>query len=176
MDVKRKVFLGLSYSYLISLIYTGFLMFSGSIGETIGGFVISYLLGVCFSIIVLLLSFIGKSNTPDVFDVCPFTFGYLTHKRKRIYYADLGYFYMRSKNDSNKTIVVSKQGYLISKVLIEVDYNGSIDELRSEIKSNLDYLYKDELERIKRKKELNGWDGYIDIQSKRDDKINQVIN
>ena len=174
MDIKRNVFLTLSYLYQGLMIYTGWLIFNGSVGETIGGFVISNLFSLCMSMIFILVSCIGKSNIPDLLDICPFTFGIFTHKRKRIYYSDLGYFYTRNKND-NRTVIVSKQGYITSQVLTEVGYNGSIEKLRTDIKSELDIIYKDELEKVKRKKELASWDGYIDVKSKRDDIINKII-
>jgi len=172
MGIKRISYLLLTYGYISLMVYFGWLGSDGSIGGSILGAFMSLLLGVAVTMIVMLLSFIGRESLPDIGDDAPFTFGFLTHKWKTIYYSDLGYFHIRT---NSKRVIIYKQGYLMVKRLCEVPYNGSIEELREKIKKELDYIYAEELRIIKKRKELENWDGYIDIKSKRDDKIKKVL-
>jgi hypothetical protein len=101
----------------------------------------------------------------------PFALG-----RKRVYYSDLGYFYISFKNGE---VNVYKQTPLMSHFLFNVSFGGDVDGLRVAIKNHLDDIYHRELEQIRNKRELKNslkkWDGYIDLKSKRDDKLNQIL-
>ncbi len=65
---------------------------------------------------------------------------------------------------------------LVAERLFSLNFWGDTEALRRDIKSSLDRIYHEELEKKRRKKSLNDWDGYIDTQSKRDDKLNQILN
>jgi hypothetical protein len=54
-------------------------------------------------------------------------------------------------------------------------YIENASDLARNFKSSLDDLYQIKIQRKKRKEILKNWDGYLCEQSKRDDKINQVI-
>lgn len=47
--------------------------------------------------------------------------------------------------------------------------------LRSNIKMRLDSIYQLEIERGKKRKNLKDWNGYLDKQSERDGKINELL-
>jgi len=114
----------------------------------------------------------GDLKEPDAFVL--FTFFFFFLKNKRIYYSDLGYFYIRT-NRKGDEVCVYKQGYFFYDKLFEVHHNKDIKTLSIDIKCRLDYMYKEELERLKVKKAIKDWDGYLDLPSKRDDKLNQLI-
>jgi len=121
---------------------------------------------------------VKRKDLPEVENtiISTFYFWFLTLKRKKVYYSDLGYFYVSIKDQN---VYVYKQGYFMSHYLFEVWYDGDIELLRVEIKSQLDSLYSEELEKARSKKlkkdNLKAWDGYIDIVSKRDDKIKRLL-
>jgi hypothetical protein len=94
--------------------------------------------------------------------------------RKKIYYSDLGYFYMSIKKDGSM-VSIHKQGIFVSHKLFEIYYNNDVEKLRSSIKAHLDSTYREKLEKKKIKDRLKQWDGYIDTTSKRDDKLNQLL-
>jgi hypothetical protein len=125
---------------------------------------------------VLIWGFVSKGSLPDVGDDIPPFFWFLALGRKRVYYSDLGYFYVSIKGDY---VSVHKQGLIMSHYLFKVWYGGDIELLRDSIKSELDSLYAKELMESRSKKlkkdNLRSWDGYIDIVSKRDDKLKDLL-
>ena len=157
---------------LIILIDTKFT--NGKVWGIIGAMFIIYLLYAVISLVLMLVYAItgGDFKEPDGFVL--FTFFFFFLKNKRIYYSDLGYFYIRP-NRKGDQVRVYKQGYFFYDKLFEVHHNKDIETLSIDIKCRLDYMYKEELERLKVKKAIKDWDGYLDLPSKRDDKLNQLI-
>jgi hypothetical protein len=106
----------------------------------------------------------------------PFLFWPFALRRKKVYYSDLGYFYISLKDGD---VNVYKQTSLMSHFLFNVSFGGDVNRLRSDIKKHLDDIYSKELKEKRHNKELKDnlkkWDGYIDIKSKRDDKLNQIL-
>jgi hypothetical protein len=152
-------------------------MMGRSVGNIILLTITIYLVYVLVSIaMVLIWGIVSKGNLPDLGDDIPSFFWFITLDRKRIYYSDLGYFYVSIKGDY---VRIYKQGPIMSHYLFNVWYSGDIESLRSSIKDKLDSLYREELEEslIKKlkKDKLKDWDGYIDIVSKRDDRLNQIL-
>jgi len=174
--MKRFIFLSLGV--LSTILPTIILIMMGrSVGDIILITMTTYMVYVLVSILMVLIwVFVSNGNLPDVGDDIPSFFWFLTLDRKRIYYSDLGYFYVSIKGDY---VRVQKQGFLLSHYLFNVWYGGDIELLRSSIKSELDSLYKKELAEARSKKlrgdNLKAWDGYIDIVSKRDDKIKRLL-
>ena len=174
--MRRFIFLSLGVlSTLLPPIMS--IMVGHSVGNVIGITFVTYMLYVVLCIIwILTYGFVSKGDLPDVGDVTPFLAWLFTLDRKRIYYSDLGYFYVSIKGDY---VRVHKQGLFMSHYLFNVWYGGDIELLRDSIKSELDSLYKKELEEVRSKRlksdNLKAWDGYIDIVSKRDDKLNQIL-
>jgi len=152
-------------------------MMGRSVGDIILLTMTTYMVYVLVSILMVLTwVFVSNGNLPDVGDDIPSFFWFLTLGRKKVYYSDLGYFYVSIKGDY---VRVQKQGFLLSHYLFEVSYDGDIESLRLDIKKELDFLYEEELRKTRHKKfkkdKLDLWDGYIDIVSKRDDKLSKLL-
>ena len=125
-----------------------------------------------FFLITFLLSFFRNLALQDLISV---PFGFLTFRFKRIYFADLGYFWIR-RYDGN--IYIYKQSLLYMIGIGEVYYSGDIDRLKSGIKMKLELVYTERLN-DKRKKDhinslYNNWDGCVDVKSERDDKLDKL--
>jgi len=174
--MKRFIFLSLGV--LSTILPTIILIMMGrSVGDIILITMTTYMVYVLVSILMVLIwVFVSNGNLPDVGDDIPSFFWFLTLGRKKVYYSDLGYFYVSIKGYN---VSVHKQGFLLSHYLFEVWYDGDIELLRSSIKRELDSLYAKELAEARSKKlkgdNLKAWDGYIDIVSKRDDKIKRLL-
>jgi hypothetical protein len=128
--------------------------------------ILTYLIYVLINIIYSLFS------KKDPFDNLLFIFALITLNRKQIYFSELGYFYIKQDNNIVK---VYKQTAFVSKYLFDVSYNGNLEPLKNDIKSSLKKLYSNELKKKTLENNLKNWDGYIDTQSKRDDKLNQLL-
>ncbi len=50
-----------------------------------------------------------------------------------------------------------------------------VEQMKKWIKSSYDMIYKDKLEKDEINKQIKNWNGYIDIQSERDDKLNNIL-
>lgn len=121
------------------------------------------------SLLYLLLT--GLINSQ--YDRCPPSYWFFPYKK--IYHSDLGELYCEagkpSKNEIDKVYIYEQKWLSINKIA-EVDYNVDIEYLKKLIKNELDRVYslriKDEKSSFKK------WDGYLDTQSKRDDKLNKL--
>jgi len=125
---------------------------------------------------VLFYGILKDGEPPNPSYNIPFLFWPFALRRKKVYYSDLGYFYISFKDGE---VNVYKQTPLMSHFLFNVSFGGDVDGLRVAIKNHLDDIYHRELEQIRNKRELKNslkkWDGYIDLKSKRDDKLNQIL-
>ena len=174
MDFKRKIFILLS---LVALIAPFPLVYFYPLNNL--GFVAYFLVLILFYLFYVLIQMISvfiyavtsESGLPDIDEYCSFLLGTLLFNQKRIYYSDLGYFYMSGKSK----LTIWKQGYFVSHRLFNVYYGGDIEAVRQEIKSELERIFERELEENQRRKLLKDWNGYIDKKSERDDKLNQIL-
>ena len=125
---------------------------------------------------VLFYGMIKEGEPPNPTWNISFFFWPFALRRKRVYYSDLGYFYISFKNGE---VNVYKQTPLMSHFLFNVSFGGDVDGLRVAIKNHLDDIYHRELEAMRNKRELKNslkkWDGYIDLKSKRDDKLDKLL-
>ena len=172
--MKRFTFITLGVISLILPVIYGTIKYDGC--ENIIPFsLLTYMVYIPISIVWVLgygLIISGEVVTPG--DDVPIFFSVFTLGRKKIYYSDLGYFYMSIKKDGSM-VSIHKQGIFVSHKLFEIYYNNDVEELRSSIKAHLDSIYREKLEKKKIKDRLKQWDGYIDTTSKRDDKLNQLL-
>lgn len=74
------------------------------------------------------------------------------------------------------SVSIWKQGFFVSREVFKVYYDGNLDNLKNQIKSDLEMVYKKELEEKRRIKNLKDWNGNIDKKSERDDKLNKILN
>jgi hypothetical protein len=171
---KRIFYLVIMWIWNITFLSSTFyLLLNRSIGDGLGFFFLSIVIQFGLLMIFFLIKLaIDDDVEPDTY--CPFLVGFFTLGRKKIYYSDLGYFWIRQ---SKNKIIVSKQDWFSTKKLFTVriydDLN--IESIRKEIKSELEEIYQDELKESRKKQMIKDWDGYIDITSRRDDVINKII-
>ena len=124
-------------------------------------------------LIVILIHNVRGGRLPDLFDFHFFFGGLYTLKFKRIYYSELGYFYI---NKSDDEIKIFEQNYLYMERIGSVNYNGDIEDLKKSIKRKLEDHYKEYMKSKQESDKLKNWSGSLDIQSERDDKINKILN
>lgn len=70
--------------------------------------------------------------------------------------------------------MIYKQRWLYQVLLEKVDYTDDIHTLTTRTKYRLDELYKKERYEKNKYSNFEEWDGYLDAQSKRDDKLNSL--
>lgn len=165
---KRKIFLILSVITGISNFLIPYL-----IAESLPGlsgrptFIYVFLLVLIFVIIILIFIGIGQ------YLKCFWWIDNLTTKQKKVYHSDLGYFYIEYDIKREKTTLYEQKIF----TQVKISEIGSIDPeyISKRIKTILDNKYKEKLEEEHKKKKMETWDGFLDIQGKRDQKIDQII-
>lgn len=106
----------------------------------------------------------------------PFIMGLFTQSNinQKIYHSELGTFYLGLNSYGNLTIY--KNGFFMLNELFSVDYyNLDLDEAKVKIKTKLDEMYRSKLKDIEVIKSLKRWDGYLDTQGDRNNKLNKII-
>lgn len=99
---------------------------------------------------------------------------------KWIYHSELGYF---PSVIGKKKLILYRQNIFIVDELLDVDTPGrSVKYISDTVKSHLDWLYQNQLddnkkaEFIKSKNdEIRKWDGFLDVPSRRDKKIDELL-
>ena len=99
---------------------------------------------------------------------------------KWIYHSELGYF---PSVIGKKKLFLYRQNIFTVDDLVDIDTSGrTIKYISDNVKSHLDWLYKNQLddakiaERIKVKNdEIRKWDGFLDVPSRRDKKIDELL-
>lgn len=112
-----------------------------------------------------------------------------TYVSKITYHPELGYFIMFFEQSDNKlTINCFKQGFLSRRLIFSEEiYQATEQNIIEKTKSKLDNIYKEKIkaqkERIEReeyyskvKSTIDAWDGYLDKVSRRDAKIDKIVN
>lgn len=133
------------------------------------GILIAYLVSVVYVLGVMLLYLTN--------DMTPLTFWF--YKYKEIYHTGYGTLYTeinpinpngRFVEDRRKNLYIFEQRWLSLKLLTKVEYHVDINRLINSTKYELDKLYKESVADSK----FEQWDGYLDTESKRDDKLNKL--
>jgi hypothetical protein len=160
--MKRKTFI--TIGILINILeLTLPLLFNG------WGILIAYLVSAVYVLGVLVLYYTN--------DRIPLTFWF--DRYKEIYHSDYGTLYteIMQKNpngrfveDRMKYLYIFEQRWLSLKLLTKVEYHDDINKLIYSTKYELDKLYKESGVDVNFEK----WDGYLDTESKRDDKLNKL--
>jgi hypothetical protein len=99
---------------------------------------------------------------------------------KWIYHSELGYF---PSVIGKKKLFLYRQNIFTVDDLVDIDTSGrTIKSISDNVKSHLDWLYKNQLndnkaaELIKAKNdEIRKWDGFLDVPSRRDKKIDELL-
>jgi len=167
--LKRKI-------YLLSTVAFQFLLFwfcyNFPLGgtPTIGSFIATLVLSTL--ILALAQMFFGlflRIDQPT--DIITPNVGFLTFKFKRIYYSELGYFWTLKIKDK---IYVYKQGYFYLSLLFYFNIDDNINKTMNDIKTELDYIFREEIKIKKINDVYKDWNGFLDTQSERDGKLNDI--
>lgn len=131
-----------------------------------------------YALVNLFVSFIPfyRGNTEGyIGDTITFPFGFLTFGFKRIYYSDLGHFWIRK---SGRKVYLYEQKLFAMYKIGEAFWGNDIESLKSQIKKELEEIYKEKLEQKRQKdwekKIWKEWDGAVDKKSERDNKLNEL--
>lgn len=170
----RKIYLIISTLTLVGS-FTIPIYFVGGKGIPFG--IILYCLYALMTLVVTFISLHRGTTEGNVGDVIIPPFGFLTFGFKRVYYSDLGYFWIR-KNENDRHVYLYDQKLFAMCKIGEVYWDGNIEHLKLEIKKELEEIYKVQLS-LKRKRDLDKklwseWDGSVDKKSERDNKLNEL--
>lgn len=128
---------------------------------------------IFFAYIGSLLYLLVTALVNSQYDRCPPTYWFFPYKK--IYHSDLGELYCEagkpSKNEIDKVYIYEQRWLSITKIA-EVNYDVDIEYLKKLIKTQLDHVYS--LRMKDDKSSFKKWDGYLDTQSKRDDKLTKI--
>lgn len=160
-------------------------IFNFFLGNEIEGYILVpilfYLIYIVLHLGTLIVMSAFSDRVPDFTDYHFIFTGLLTIRYKRIYYSELGYFYLSDFDSASdfidvRTMEIYEQGFLHMKKVTNVAYDGDLESLKRNIKSKLQDHYKEQIKRQKRKAEIDNWSGCVDKQSERDDKLNKILN
>ena len=179
--IRRVIFtlLGLAFvtAPAIGFIYalTQADKFEATIGSIIGLSIIGILITVLMCLMGALINKLGEDSGITIFTAF---FMISFQKRKRLYHSTMGEFELIiDEKDLEGSLV--KQGFFSCKEIGTFDIERK--DFMENIKQYLDARYKDDIKEIeerKRKRELvEGLmkeEGYLDVVSKRDDKITKL--
>lgn len=103
----------------------------------------------------------------------------ISKRNKFVFHNELGYFLCLVFEDK---IVVQEQKFLYMKDIIEIQNVGTGEQIARKIKSALDKEFKNKVEETLNKKRIKAqleevakWDGFLDVESRRDEKIKRLI-
>lgn len=148
--------------------------FAGAVAIPLG--LILYCFYVLITLVVTFISLHRGTTEGNVGDVIISPFGFLTFGFKRVYYSDLGHFWIR-KSSSGQVNLYEQKLFAMYKIG-EAFWGNDIESLKSQIKRELEEVYKEKLEQ-KRQRDLEKkiwkeWDGAVDKKSERDNKLNEL--
>ena len=169
----RKIYLIISTLTLVGSFAIP-IYFTGGSGFPLG--IILYCLYALMTLVVSFISMYRGITTGNPGDAITSPFGFLTFGFKRVYYSDLGHFWIR-KSGSGQVYLYEQKLFVMYKIG-EVYWDGNIEHLKLEIKKELEEIYKVQLS-LKRKRDLDKklwseWDGSVDKKSERDNKLNEL--
>jgi hypothetical protein len=142
------------------------------------GFVGDFIMGAFLSSVIFLITYIVPTLALRNSNRLLFTVGLSTFGMKKIYHSDLGVFYMKAYKKNGRgdyRISIFDQEVFCLKGIIEIEHEGDVNKIKSDIKGRLDNIYKRILEETTIEKSVENWDGYLDTQGKRDDILNKLV-
>lgn len=171
--LNRKIFISLTIIVnvlIITFVCVNTISTRGvlTIGNFIAGMILVNLMMILIGMLLVIISAIGTDKISNLL-ITPMH-GYILFKMKRIYYANLGYFWTLKLKD---TVFIFQQKPLYLKEVAEVEYDN-LEKLKSDIESELKFTFRLELEEKERINEYKKWDGYLDKKSARDGKLKDI--
>jgi len=174
----------------IGVLYLLYLGIHSMLTDDKGRFVINWFLGF-FSLVVIGFVTIGgyhffKFIDKDLYKTSNILtpFGYIHYfrnlkDRKWVYHSDLGYYLFIITADD---VMLFEPHFFYLKRLYDGYNHGHVDKISKDIKDCLDSKYKKQLKKIQENKDnkekiskVKSWDGYLDTQSRRDNKIDKIL-
>lgn len=187
---KSFMFNIIAISFHILVLYLLYLSIHSILTDSKDNFRINWTLGIISGFIIGLVTIGGRylfrfidKEIYDQNNIVTFL-GYIYYctklrNRKWIYHSDLGYYLCII---TSSDIKVFKPNLFYMKELYDGYNNGDINRISNSIKDALDREYKDILTKMKTDKEdkeriktIKNWDGYLDKQSRRDNKIDKIL-
>lgn len=101
---------------------------------------------------------------------------YLFFTLKRVK-TEYGKFYIRYKTNVSyygDTVILYQDKFFYMKEISRKSY-GDIDDLKNWIKVKYDSIYNDVIRVNERSKEIHSWNGYLDLESERADKLDKLV-
>ena len=101
---------------------------------------------------------------------------YLFFTLKRVK-TEYGRFYIRYKTNVSyygDTVILYQDKFFYMKEISRRAYSGDIDDLKNWIKGQYGYIYDELIRSNERSKEIHSWNGYVDLQSERDSKLDKL--
>jgi hypothetical protein len=173
MSSNRFIFLFISFLLSLCPLAISIFNFSNSemgVIDLIGSISIMYLLFIAIG--VLLNLFVSIISDKDAeFIITPF-FGMFSLFMKKVYHSEIGNFYIIGNSD---IYVCRQNNFLYMERLFIIKYNGDVEALKKNMRSKLEILYAEELEKIRKKNSIKSWSGAIDLKSERDMKLNEIL-
>jgi hypothetical protein len=174
----------------IGVLYLLYLSIHGLLTDSKDNFRIDWALGI-FSVCLIFLVLVGGRYFFKFIDTEIYSnkkwitiLGYIYYfrelkDRKWIYHSDLGYYLCII---TNSDIMLFEPHFLYMNQIYTNYNHGNVDIISNDIKATLDSRYKRQLEKIREHKEnrekinkIKSWDGYLDTQSRRDNKIDKIL-
>ena len=188
---KNFMFNVIAILFHIGIIYLLYLSVDAILTDSKDNFRINWALGIFSGFIIgvvliggrYFLRFLDK-EIYDQNNIVTFL-GYIYYctelkNRKWVYHSDLGYYLCIITADRVK---IFEPKFFYMKEIHDSYNNGDVDRISSSIKKSLDSEYSDILHKMKVDKEdkekikkIKSWDGYLDKQGRRDNKIDKILN
>jgi hypothetical protein len=174
----------------IGVVYLLYLTIHGILTDVKGNFRIDWPLGILCVFLIFFVLVVGryffKFIDREIYSQNKFItiFGYIYYfrelkDRKWIYHSDLGYYLCIITKDE---IRLFEPNFIYMNEIYNGYNHGGVEKISVDIKSSLDNRYKKILRKIQEDKEdrerinkIKSWDGYLDTQSRRDNKIDKIL-
>lgn len=90
---------------------------------------------------------------------------------------DFGRFYLKIKYNNNYAdeVILYKDKFFYLSEISRRYYDGNIDDVKKWVKEEYDSIYNDFLKKKEKFNTLKSWNGYIDLQSERDEKLKKLV-
>jgi hypothetical protein len=177
-------------SFHFGVLYLLYLSIHGLLTDIKGNFRLDWPLGI-FSVCLIFLVIVGGRYFFKFIDTEIYSnkkwitiLGYIYYfrelkDRKWIYHSDLGYYLCVITNDE---IRLFEPNFLYMNEVYNGYNHGGVEKISVDIKTSLDSRYRNLLYKIQENKEnrerinkIKSWDGYLDTQSRRDNKIDKIL-
>lgn len=159
MNIKLFIKIGILHN--LTFLSLPFFIFQKT---DVAGIIIYYILFIFYMAVSLVITAVGSKRIPINL--------WFFRPEKRIY-SEWGEYWIdiwdkRVVYQQKKIVYIYKLGFFSFSKIAELDYIENLNIMKVNIKSKLDEINK------KEKTIFDDWDGYLDKQSEREDKLNKL--